>query len=326
MGREQDELSLEETLVSACHYLREVFNDLPEKVQVNLNLLENGRDSLDVVVPVVSTLSQLVETMQKELNKTRSTADPLAVASLRHDLGSSLMMLSSALEMLEPNPREVVRYMRFMKTGVKQINLWLHVDSEQEIRVSALFQLVCDFVNEEMAEKKIQFSYDSCDETIHVIPSFTTRRLYQTVRNAIKARSDSSIPYAITMSAGREGDSSVVEICDHGIGIYPSTITRAARNAGYTQEPTTFYDAICLIFNSGVSGFREMNRPGTGDGLTSTVLAAEKSGQKVALETTIYDPEGTLITINDQHKNGYVDPTKTTTGTTFKYYFPLTKI
>ncbi len=321
------DLDLEATLVAACEHIRVELDTLPAEIELYINHLEAPLPE-ETRVQVLEQLYSSGERIQKRLTQIRQSITPshldyVATVSLIHDLNSSVTILLGSTELWQENVSQ--NYLQYIKISAAQIQTWLHIDTEDDVPVRTLFTLVSDFSNDDLKEREITFEHSAGSDIVRVIPSFTTRRLYQTVRNAMKARTDPSAPYAITMHSHTEGDSCVVAIIDHGIGIYPSVIRKAAQTAGITSEQPTLYDTLCQIFQPSVSGFKEMCILGQGHGLNSASLAAQRGGQDVTLETTIYDPEGTLVTINKEHPNGYVDPTKTTTGTTFKYYLPLAK-
>ncbi len=321
------EQDLETTLVHACTFLRQALGSLPVTIESDIALLEQA-PSPETRAPHLEHIYNSAERIRDILTETRAAAatypDAIAVASLRHDLNSSLTILLGNAELWQEDPSNI-SCLEGIKTGVAQLEMWLHIDTEEDITVGNLLVMVEQFSEKEMKEKKIIFDRHAGYDLVRVIPSFTVRRFYQTVRNAVKACLDTTKPYTITMRPYREGDYCVIEISDHGIGVYPSVVQKAAQTAGILEEQPTLYDTICQIFRPGVSGFKEMKFPGQGDGLNSSALAAQRGKQDVTLETTIYDPEGTLITINKEHPHGYVDPTKTTTGTTFRYYLPLAK-
>lgn len=317
---------LETTLVHACTFLRQALGSLPITIEEQIALLEQA-PSPETRAPCLEKIYSSAERIRDRLTETKEVAtthpDAVALASLRHDLNSSLILLLGNAELWQEDPSNG-SYLQGIKTGAAQLDMGLHIDTEEDIPIRNILTLVEQFSEQEMKKKKkITLNRYAGSDTVRVIPSFTVRRFYQTVRNAIKARPDPTKPYTITMRPYREGNYCVIEISDHGIGAYPSVIQKAAQTAGILHEQPTFYDTICQIFRPGVSGFKEMKLPGQGDGLNSATLAAQRGKQDVTLETTIYDPEGTLITINKEHPHGYVDPAKTTTGTTFRYYLPL---
>ncbi len=323
------EEDLETTLVRACGVIRERLGPYPDQLYDCLQDAVQNQDDPDYVQLRLRTLTHYTNIIIELLEGTKCIqsigSDSIAITSLRHDLNSTLAVLSGYLELLDADKKNSKKYLSAIVKGAAQLKMWLHIDTEEEINMKDIFTQVYHFSKEDLDKREIRFDTFSGQETVYVIPSFTVRRLYQTVRNAMKARVDDTQPYIITMSSSTEGDFCVVEISDHGIGIYPAVIKQAARSAGYTEEQPTLYETLSQIFKPGVSGFKAMNRIGQGYGLNSAALAAEKGGQDVTLETTIRDGE-TLLTINKEYPHGFVNPSKTTTGTIFRYYLPLAKI
>lgn len=329
---DQEEFDLEQTLVQACNFFRERLDQYPKLLHLWITAIQQYPSDIKNIEIAKRRLEIYKKRIDHIFQKTQER-EPLpscdfdAIASLRHDMSSTLTALYGNFYLfseIRSTPTQRLEYLEASRICCEQFRMWLHVDTEEDISARQVFKLLYDYLEKELKEKGISFEPNITDARVHVIPTFTVRRFYQTVRNAIKACSLDFFPHTITIDAFVQGDFYVVDIADQGIGIYPQVIIQAARAAGITEEPQTCYGAISQIFTSGVSGFRQMNMEGTGHGLNSAKLASQ-GGQPVTLETTIYDSEGTLITINQEHPNGYCDPTKTTTGTTFRYYLPLAK-
>ncbi len=269
-----------------------------------------------------------VNELLKDTRHSTHTLDPFsraAYSSLRHDIAQPLAVVMGRIELIQRDKSIITRSWPIIETAIQTIETWLSIDHQAEIFLKSIAKGSYNLFKGNYSDVDAEIQ-GLCEEKVRTIYSTAVRRVYQAIHNATKAAQE-GVPIQIKLIPSVEGRYGVIAVQDNGTGMNPETILAAARENGYTGTPATLYDTFALVLDIdtrqqlvGVSGFRRTQRNGSGVGLTSSALAI-RGGEPVNLETTI-EREGRLLTIDRLHPNGY-DARKETTGTTFKFYFPL---
>ncbi len=278
-----------------------------------------------------TTFASHLKTARLSLTLASDSSTDMILAFLYHDLSNPLMVISGRLELLEQEKvliNEIPASLAAIKAARERIRTCFTFDKPQNFDLGALVKKLNRFHDRESLHRQgIKITYDCPQTTVYGIPSFVLRTLDNPIRNAIKARPSQNGTYTIAVRSYPFKGRGIVEIEDKGIGIDPKVIYAAACAAGYRKVPSTLYDTLELIFTNNVSGFKQIGKKGTGNGLNGAMIMkkGDDSSVTVSLQTTVCW-DGKYITIDKEHLHGYHDPQRTSTGTTFYFSFPGRKV
>jgi signal transduction histidine kinase len=278
----------------------------------------------------LSHLQQIDRLLQGTRESTQAL-EPLqraAYSSLRHDIAQPIFSIMGYLELIQNDKATKTRNWPKIETAMRTMETWLSIDTQADVPLIKIAWGSCELFHGNYGDIDAKI-IGRHEERVCTVYSTAVRRIYQAMHNATKAARE-GVPIQIRLIPSIERGYGVIAVQDNGTGMNPDAILASARVSGYTGTPGTVYDTLALVLDidtrqqlAGVSGFRQTHRNGNGVGLTSSALAI-RGGEPVDLETTI-EQEGRLLTIDREHPNGY-DAGRQTTGTTFRFYFPLTQI